>query len=89
MQTLEAHIYTRLELFWALSRYRSQLVGEPISDRTFRHWRQKLEIVPDPSTGLYWESDLERLKDAARRLSQGQTLNQIIQMTKEKTHAYD
>lgn len=86
MQTLETSTYTRSELYWELCRYRQQFNGEPLSDRTFRHWRQKLEIVPD-HLGLYWQIDLERLKDAVRRLSQGQSLDQIAQMLKEQTHA--
>ncbi len=58
-----------------------------MTDRTFRYWRRKLDIVPD-ELGLYWQSDLERLKDAVRRLSQGQSLDQIAQTQKENTHAY-
>lgn len=86
-ETLDASRYTRLELYWELCRYRSQLTGEPISDRTFRLWRQRLGIVPDQS-GLYWQSDLQRLKETVRRLSQGQTLNQIVQLFKERDHAH-
>ncbi len=71
--------YTRKELYWELCRYRRELVGEPMSDRTFRHWRQILKIVPDEQ-GLYWREDLERLKEAIRRISQGQTLEQIAQI---------
>lgn len=83
MQTLETSTYTRLELYWEICRYRQQFNGSPVSDRTFRHWKQKFGIVPD-HLGLYWQSDLERLKDAVRRLSQGQSLDQIAQMFKEQ-----
>ncbi len=82
MQTLEISTYTRLQLYWELCKYRQEFNGAPISDRTFRHWKQKLGIVPD-HLGLYWQSDLERLKDTARRLSQGQSLDQIAQMFQE------
>ncbi len=86
MQTLEATTYTRLELYWEICKYSQEFNGKPISDRTFRHWRQKLEIIPD-RLGLYWQEDLERLKEVVRRLSQGQTLDQIAQMIQENTYA--
>ena len=88
METLETSTYTNLELFWELARYRQELVAKPFSERTFRLWRQKLEIIPDPLTGLYWSSDLEILKDATRRVSQGQTLDQIREMRKKQEREY-
>ena len=87
MITIETSTYTQLELYWAIAAYRKQLVAKSFSDRTFRLWRQKLKIVPD-DTGLYWESDLERLKDATRRVSQGQTLDQIQQMMTNREKEY-
>ena len=86
MQTLEVTTYTRLQLYWELCRYRQEFNGESMSDRTFRHWKQKLGIVPD-HLGLYWQSDLERMKEAVRRLSQGQSLDQIAIFFKEQLHA--
>ena len=88
MQTIETSTYTCLELFWELERYRHEFVSKPFSERTFRLWRQKLEIVSDPRTGLYWGSDLEILKDATRRVSQGQTLDQIREMRKKREREY-
>lgn len=76
MATLISDRYTPTELAWLVSRYYAEFNGQPPSLRTIRHWRQRLGIVPDDS-GHYWQSDLERLQDAVRRLRQGCSLAEI------------
>lgn len=87
MQTLEANTYTLPQLFQAVCVYCQQFRGQGVSDRTFRLWRQRLEIIPD-SKGLYWETDLEHLKEVVMGLSQGRTLEQIAnQIMEDSNHA--
>ena len=86
MQTLEGDKYTLMELKWAVDRYHREFDGSEPSFRTFRRWRQALKIQKDCS-GLYWHSDLELIKDAIRRMSQGQTLEQIAYMQEEQINA--
>ena len=79
IETIEAGKYTRQELYWEVCRYRQQFEAKEISLRTFRHWRQKLELVPDQE-GKYWEEDLQKIKLLIRGISQGQNLEQIATM---------
>lgn len=76
MQEIRTDRYTRQELYWAIVQYRAQFTQEVISERTFRHWRQKLEIEPDRQ-GLFWQSDLQRLQTLVVGLSQGLTIEQV------------
>jgi hypothetical protein len=89
VEALPVDTYTRMQLYWAFNQYRETLGEVAISDRTFRYWRQVLEIKPD-KFGLFWSSDLSRLKDAAWRVATGQTLEQVAAMYKameEEAHA--
>lgn len=74
--------FTLLQLHWEFNQYRWERLGKkPLKERAFRYWRQILEIEPD-RFGLFWLSDLERLKDAARRVSGGQPLEKVAAMYK-------